>query len=114
MSTLSAMKTLQTTHSLPTLNTQRLRGPDRPSYGRLGTKQRDLQRMRVWRQSPHCGACGAVVPFEAMELDHVVPLHLGGSTDDSNTQAMHPECHRAKTNQEISDQAKRRGRVDIC
>ncbi len=80
-----------------------LRGPQRRSHGRLGTKARDTQRMRVWRQNPRCGACGGIVPFEAMELDHILPLHLGGGTDDGNTQVMHPECHRLKTNQEVSD-----------
>ena len=31
------------------------------------------------------------------ELDHIVPLHKGGSNDQDNLQALCVPCHRAKT-----------------
>lgn len=36
----------------------------------------------------------------ARELDHIVPLHLGGQDNDSNRQGLCVECHKVKTRQE--------------
>jgi 5-methylcytosine-specific restriction protein A len=36
----------------------------------------------------------------ADEVDHIVPLELGGSDSDANKQSLCRECHAAKTDRE--------------
>lgn len=38
--------------------------------------------------------------LEEFDIDHIVPLSLGGSEDSSNLQALCPACHRKKTDHE--------------
>ena len=104
-----AMKTLRA-NNLRTLESRRL-----PTLGqranmarRLKTSQRDAQRLRVWKKSPRCASCAAVVAFESFELDHVTPLCDGGDTGDDNAQVLCQPCHRYKTVTEIRDRARTR------
>jgi HNH endonuclease len=41
------------------------------------------------------------MPPLSMEVDHIVPLHQGGSNQWSNFVALCASCHAAKTNMEI-------------
>lgn len=43
-----------------------------------------------------CGICGRTIEGE-YEIDHTIPLGLGGTDDDDNLQPVHLACHRAKT-----------------
>ena len=67
----------------------------------LQTKRRPMtpaRRRRIFET--HDGLCGYCrKPIEgAYEIDHLVPLALGGADDDGgNTVPMHPDCHRIKT-----------------
>ncbi|MAS10311.1 HNH endonuclease [Salinisphaera sp.] len=108
------MKMLRT-HAIASLSPHRLPtlGQRANTARRLKTKDRDAQRMRVWQSDPRCAGCGAIVAYEQFELDHVQPLSDGGSTDDSNTQALCIPCHREKTNAEVSERAKRRAGSSI-
>ena len=47
---------------------------------------------------------------EAWEIEHVIPLELGGADEDSNLQLAHAKCHKAKTSKDVGDiaRAKRR------
>jgi hypothetical protein len=45
-----------------------------------------------------CVASGQ--PKQAGEVDHITPLHKGGSNDDSNLRSLNFECHERKTLQE--------------
>ena len=59
------------------------------------------------RAHPLCAACrsrGVVAAAE--EVDHVVPLHLGGGDGDENLQSLCVECHRAKTASEAAARAR--------
>lgn len=61
------------------------------------------QRLRahLLRENPLCVACqrtGRVTA--ATELDHIVPLHQGGTDDVRNLQGLCAECHRIKTTRE--------------
>jgi 5-methylcytosine-specific restriction endonuclease McrA len=38
----------------------------------------------------------------ATDVDHIVPLHLGGSNADANLQALCGPCHRDKTSREAA------------
>lgn len=46
-----------------------------------------------------CQKCGRVSVH--LEIDHIVPLHLGGLEADSNRQCLCPDpCHKEKTERE--------------
>ena len=64
------------------------------SRGRGHRRYRLLWR-RVLRQQPLCATgCGRA----AVEVDHIVPLHRGGSLfDRANLQGLCRRCHRLKT-----------------
>jgi 5-methylcytosine-specific restriction protein A len=66
---------------------------------------RRLQRIRRehFRRNPlcvHCEAKGLV--SLAVELDHIVPLHRGGSDSEANRQGLCAECHAAKTRLDLA------------
>ena len=46
-----------------------------------------------------CRRCGG--GFDYLECDHIVPIELGGADDESNTQALCPDCHKSKTREDI-------------
>ena len=47
------------------------------------------RRLRIWSSSPHCASCGRLVDYpHGFELDHIMPLHLGGTDNDSNCQIL--------------------------
>ena len=64
---------------------------------------------RVWRsceskvvahkQGWKCATCTVSLP-PSFELDHITPLHLGGSNDLDNSQALCGSCHATKTQKE--------------
>jgi 5-methylcytosine-specific restriction endonuclease McrA len=54
-----------------------------------------------------CGAC--LNPLDGpVEIDHIIPLELGGDECLNNLQALHPACHREKTKRDIKAIAKMR------
>lgn len=65
-----------------------------------------VQRIRGWelhkirerillRDEYTCRRCGLV--SVDLEVDHIVPLHLGGRESDENRQAICRACHHAKS-----------------
>jgi 5-methylcytosine-specific restriction protein A len=56
-------------------------------------------RARVLRRDKHlCRSCLAVDRVTiAVEVDHIVPLHAGGSECDDNRQSLCVDCHAAKS-----------------
>lgn len=59
-------------------------------------------REKLLRQAPHCAEClkdGKVTP--ANEVDHILPLSMGGTDDMTNLQGLCYEHHQTKTKQEI-------------
>jgi 5-methylcytosine-specific restriction endonuclease McrA len=47
------------------------------------------RRLRLWSKDPHCASCGRLVDYpHGFELDHILPLHLGGTDHDSNCQIL--------------------------
>jgi 5-methylcytosine-specific restriction protein A len=70
---------------------------DRRVRGRAG------QRMRaeVLAEEPCCRLClGEGKRVRATEVDHIVPLALGGSEARANKQALCKPCHEAKSKSE--------------
>ena len=47
----------------------------------------------------HCLAVGRVTAWQ--ELDHIVPLHKGGTDTPSNRQGLCKECHAIKTLEDL-------------
>ena len=68
-----------------------------------GTKRRPMTPARRARLfDAHAGVCGwcheQIEDGQAWEIDHAVPLALGGADDDGpNAYPIHRECHRLKT-----------------
>lgn len=53
-----------------------------------GSRLQD-RRKRIWLESPECAKCGRIVTYPSgFELDHIVPLALGGSDTESNWQIL--------------------------
>ena len=48
-----------------------------------------------------CAACDKLLTA-SYEVDHIEPVYLGGSNDAENLQALCPECHHNKTQQDRS------------
>jgi 5-methylcytosine-specific restriction endonuclease McrA len=44
--------------------------------------------------------CSLTKELEEYDIDHIIPLSLGGTEDSSNLQALCPGCHRKKTDLE--------------
>ena len=82
-----------------TISTARAATPHEVNRQRGRTLMR--LRARLLRANPLCVMCkreGRIAAAE--ELDHVVPLHRGGSNDESNLQGLCKRCHLAKSNAE--------------
>lgn len=47
-------------------------------------------------QEGRCGICGEPLAAQEAELDHIVPVFLGGNDDLQNLQAAHQDCNRSK------------------
>lgn len=54
-----------------------------------------------------CHLCGVDIRHgEAWEVEHVIPLAMGGDDHGDNLQPAHVACHRAKTNGDLGALAK--------
>lgn len=76
------------------------RAKGKADYTRLRGRKLQRLRMDVWRASPACKACERIVGPDQFELDHIKPLHKGGTDDWDNLQVLCIECHKAKTAKE--------------
>ena len=64
-----------------------------------GYTKRSVAAAAAWR----CAACKKLVGAY-YEIDHVVPLHLGGGNASSNLQLLCCLCHKQKTVAELDGQ----------
>ena len=62
-------------------------------------RSRVLVRTVLARAGRKCQQCGA--EDEALEVDHILPLALGGEDKLDNLQALCPACHKRKTADDI-------------
>ena len=63
-----------------------------------GRKLDRIRRRVLLRDHYTCRRCGRV--SVDLEVDHIVPLFLGGAESDENRQALCRECHAAKSAEE--------------
>jgi 5-methylcytosine-specific restriction endonuclease McrA len=78
-------------------NTERIRG----------AKLQKIRERILLRDNYTCAGCGRITAY--LQVDHVVPLFMGGSESDENRQLMCDVCHDAKSARE---EMERRGDVD--
>lgn len=78
-----------------------------PYYRPWGSRE---QKLVGARQSWRCAACGGMLDA-IYELDHVTPLHRGGTNHLENAQALCYACHGMKTFQEERQRADERYRA---
>ena len=72
-----------------------------------------IRRQRVRTEEPCCRCCGA----PSREVDHIVPLQFGGTSERENLQALCSVCHKKKTAHEcrlvtLSEIVRRFGRKE--
>jgi 5-methylcytosine-specific restriction protein A len=67
--------------------------------GRVLQRSRERVMRRDDYLCQHCLADGRVTV--GVEVDHIVPLHLGGGDSDSNKQLLCVECHQTKSDVEL-------------
>ena len=67
------------------------------------TTTRDLHRNQIKRTRSACAICGTPIDYTLPHLDpmsyvvdHIVPLHRGGTDTLDNKQAAHRACNRTK------------------
>lgn len=58
-----------------------------------------------------CHLCGGRIGVgEAWEVEHVIPLAMGGDDEGDNLRPAHRKCHRAKTDADVTAIAKAKRR----
>ena len=66
----------------------------------------ELERLKIAKRQQwlcagsECPAATRGEELEEYDIDHIIPLSLGGTEDHNNLQALCPVCHRKKTDQE--------------
>ncbi|CAI3795819.1 HNH endonuclease signature motif containing protein [Rheinheimera sp. MM224] len=75
---------------------------------RITGRRLQNRRFNMWKKDPHCALCGRLVDYPSgFELDHKVPLVLGGEDLEQNCQILccggKDTCHEQKTKQDLKD-----------
>lgn len=78
-----------------------------PKTDRLRGRRAVEQRARRLSSHPLCAHCLKAGRIQvATEVDHVVPLHMGGPDTDENTQNLCHDCHTDKSNRDAGNAVK--------
>jgi len=80
---------------------------------RITGRRLQARRLSVWKRDPTCAVCGRLVAYpQGFELDHKVPLFMGGEDIEENCQVLcvrfeddggrrvKAGCHASKTTAE--------------
>ncbi|MCT7975923.1 HNH endonuclease [Laspinema olomoucense] len=55
-------------------------------------------RVYVWERDRHqCQSCGKTEQETELNIDHIIPLAMGGSNDISNLQTLCRQCNQRKS-----------------
>ena len=61
---------------------------------RITGRRLQARRKDIWLRDPACAMCGRVVGYPSgFELDHIVPLFMGGEDAEDNCQVLCVEVH---------------------
>jgi 5-methylcytosine-specific restriction protein A len=78
-----------------------------PGTARMTSRPWARLRAKVLMSNPLCVKCAATGRVQAaQEVDHIVPLHSGGTHDRSNLQPLCRPCHAEKTAAEAGSRAR--------
>ena len=66
------------------------------------------RRILIAAQHGLCATCREPLPAKCAEVDHIVPLELGGRHDEENFQVLCIPCHKTKTKSDVRSIAKAR------
>ena len=74
-------------------------------YDRIVGYALQIIRKRILlRDQYKCQKCGRVTIH--LQIDHIIPLHLGGKEEDDNRQSICYDCHKIKSEQEEKERGK--------
>jgi 5-methylcytosine-specific restriction endonuclease McrA len=59
-----------------------------------------LAKQNGWNESCRCALCGHLAGKDLMQLDHIMPIALGGLNEIENMQFLCADCHVVKTTNE--------------
>ncbi len=71
---------------------------------RLSSEEREKLIKKLWKaQNRKCFICGEEIDLDIhqVDIDHVIPLKMGGKDDPSNYAITHPSCNRAKQDSDL-------------
>jgi 5-methylcytosine-specific restriction protein A len=72
------------------------------------------QRLRRLVQEPVCRDCAAKGLFRLATVpDHIVPLSMGGTDDDSNIRCLCNECHLKRSAEQLGYRYRKRVRIGL-
>ena len=77
-----------------------------PWYNRRGSREHIPGKLRydvLAKSGGHCVACGVSALKTALEVDHIVPVNMGGTNDISNLQALCYKCNAQKKDRDKTD-----------
>jgi 5-methylcytosine-specific restriction endonuclease McrA len=87
---------------------EKYRAKKRISHLRRAGPMPSLQRRKELMENLVCSACGST---EHPEIDHIMPISLGGTSEDSNLQILCRPCNRSKGSKHPDDWKGRNIRV---
>jgi len=74
----------------------------------------DRLRELIWRRDQNCCVCNIAVTCYEAEIDHIIPMGLGGEYwDPVNLQTLCHACHAKKTGEDRVDITKNQRRMAI-
>ena len=77
-----------------------------PWYNRRGSREHIPGQLRydvLAKSGGVCVACGVSAQQRALEVDHIVPVNMGGPNDISNLQALCYKCNAQKSDRDKTD-----------
>jgi 5-methylcytosine-specific restriction protein A len=84
------------------LNTKRVRDLSMVTHRTRGRRLMELRAL-ILAEEPLCRPCQAKGKVSAaIEIDHILALHLGGADERENCQPICITCHKEKTMREFS------------
>jgi 5-methylcytosine-specific restriction protein A len=100
------VKLAKLTQRVAPLTTTRVRTIESSSK-RITGRMLQARNTRYLREHPLCARCEAEGrTAAAMEVDHKIPLHVGGQDVESNLQGLCIKCHEAKSAREAHERSK--------